>query len=248
MSEAIHQLCAEGQKDLLATDYLSAEDSLVTAEHLAREAGDWDALSRLYMPLQEARRQRRQRAGEGVVRLDLVAKHASDPLDVDLIASKYLHGQLLVAGFGSIEPARKLRQIAERERRYLDVYLAASYWVNGAVVVAIVPDDRVAVPPEGEYSIDELSRRLPPHSVLMPLTDLPQGDRIGDTHTFAQTMSIWEKLHLPFLALADQTEEPLARIEAYRRTLIVDYACELAHQKLSDTARMILRSTRNASK
>ncbi len=240
MSEAIQQLCFEGQKDLLATDYLSAEDSLVTAEHLVRDARDWDALARLYMPLQEARRQRRQRAGEGLVKLDLVAKHASDAIDVDLIASKYPHGQLLVAGFGSIEPARKLREIADRERRYLDVYLAASYWVSGAVVVAIVPNDRVTVPPEGEYSVDELTRLLPPHSILMPVTDLPQGERMGDTHTFAQTMSIWEKLHLPFLALADQTADPEARIKAYRQTIEVDYACELAHQKLSEIARMML--------
>jgi hypothetical protein len=240
MPEAIQQLCFEGQKDLLATDYLSAEDSLVTAEHLARDAQDWDSLARLYMPLQEARRQRRQRAGEGVVKLDLVARHASDGIDVDLIASKYLHGQLLVAGFGSIEPAQKLRQIADRERRYLDVYLAASYWVSGAVVVAIVPNDRVTVPTEGEYSVDELTRKLPPHSILMPVTDLPAGERMGDTHTFAQTMSIWEKLHRPFLAMADQTVDPESRIEAYRQTIEVDYACELAHQKLSETARMMM--------
>ena len=32
---------------------------------------DWDTLARLYMPLQEARRQRRQRCGEGTVALDL---------------------------------------------------------------------------------------------------------------------------------------------------------------------------------
>ena len=41
----------------------------------------------------------------------------------------------------------------------------------------------------------------------------------------------------PFLAQADQTREPMQKIEAYRKTIEVDYACELAHQKLADTAR-----------
>ncbi len=241
MSDSLQQLCFEGQNHLLATDYLAAEASLVAAEKIARLSQDWDSLSRLYMPLQEARRQRRQRAGEGVVKLDLVAHNAMEKLDPDPIARTYQHGQLLAAGFGTIEPAIKLREIAARQRWYLDVFLAASYWVGGEVVVAIVPTDRVKLPEEGEYSIDELTRLLPPHSIVLKLSELP-GEQKGDTQTFAHTMAIWEKLHMPFLSLADQTQLPEARIEAYRQTLEVDYACELAHQKLSDTARLLLHS------
>ena len=242
MSDTVQQLCFEGQNHLLATDYLAAEEVLVRAEGTALAEKDWDSLSRLYMPLQEVRRQRRQRCGEGTIKLDLIAHTAADVIDAEAIAKQYTHGQILVAGFGTIEPAVKLREIAHREKRYLDVLLGASYWVGGTVVVAIVPTDRVALPEDGEYSIDELTRRLPPHSVIIPLAELPSGERMGNTETFAQTMSLWERLHLPYLSLADATTDPVARIEAYRQTIKVDYACELAHQKLSDTARSILRT------
>ncbi len=245
MADTVQQLCFEGQNRLLATDYLAAEEVLVRAEAIALAEKDWDSLSRLYMPLQEVRRQRRQRCGEGVVRLDLAAHTAADVIDADAIAGQYTHGQLLVAGFGTIEPAVRLREIAHREKRYLDVFLGASYWVGGTVVVAIVPTDRVKLPEDGEYSIDELTRRLPPHSLVIPLAELPKGERAGSTETFAQTMALWERLHLPYLSLADATTDPAARIEAYRQTIAVDYACELAHQRLSDTARVLLRSKKN---
>jgi hypothetical protein len=57
-------------------------------------------------------------------------------------------------------------------------------------------------------------------------------------------MSIWERLHAPFLAAADMQVDPIQKIHAYRRTIEVDYACELAHQKLSDTARQLARQRR----
>jgi hypothetical protein len=59
-------------------------------------------------------------------------------------------------------------------------------------------------------------------------------------------MSIWEQLHAPFLAAADAQVDPLRRIHAYRRAIEVDYACELAHQKLSAAAREVARHRRGA--
>ena len=69
----IQQRCARGQDLLQAQDYIEAEKELKLAEREATARHDWDSLSRLYMPLQEARRQRRLRCGEGVVCLDLLA-------------------------------------------------------------------------------------------------------------------------------------------------------------------------------
>src|SRR5277367_1099885 len=74
-------LCARGQELLMATDYLAAEAALVEAETLAFALADFDTLGRLYMPLQEARRQRRQRCGEGIVCLDLIARGPGDRLE-----------------------------------------------------------------------------------------------------------------------------------------------------------------------
>ncbi|MBC7785443.1 MAG: hypothetical protein H7144_16540 [Burkholderiales bacterium] len=241
MAETVQELCAHGQDHLLATRYLEAEAVLVRAERLAMDARDWDALSRLYMPLQESRRQIRQRAAEGTIRLDLLSRSADDLLNLDHLIAEYPHGQILVAGFGSIEPALRLRAIAMEQKRYLDVFLAATYIIAGSPIVAVVPDARITLPAPGEYGADELSRRLPAHSVLIPETDLPKGATPGTPQTFARTMALWERLHLPFLAAADNTTDLERRVAGYRATIAVDYACELAHQKLSQTARALAR-------
>ena len=75
----LQSLCERGQQLLMQTKYLDAEHALVEADQLATRLEDFDTLARLYMPLQEARRQRRQLAGEGVVRLDLIAKSPDAP-------------------------------------------------------------------------------------------------------------------------------------------------------------------------
>jgi hypothetical protein len=49
-------------------------------------------------------------------------------------------------------------------------------------------------------------------------------------------MQMWERLHGPYLAAADAQKDPIQKIHDYRRTIRIDYACELAHQKLSSVA------------
>lgn len=239
----IQSLCQRGQALLTETDYLGAERALVEAEHLARAAGDWDTLARLYMPLQEARRQRRQRCGEGTVVLDLLAESPVDRIDARHVIDNFPHGQLLVAGWGSIEPALDVRRLQAEHNLYVETFLAAVYpLTGGARAVVIVPTEEVALPAPDDRPIDHLLPLLPPHAVVLPATDLPRGPRKGAAGTFAEAMAIWERLHLPFLALADATADPVLRIDAYRRTIRVDYACELAHQKLSNTAHELARS------
>jgi len=222
----------------MATDYLRAESTLVEAEAMALGASDFDTLSRLYMPLQEARRQRRQRCGEGTVRLDILAADASTSLDPERIVSEYPHGQLLVAGWGTIEPARRLRQIQAERALFVETFLAAVYPIGTGKIIVIVPDDQVLLPHvDPTTSVDALLRSLPPHAVVVAEAELPRGPHRGTPQTYAKVMSMWERLHAPFLAAADATADLMKRIQAYRRTIAVDYACELAHQKLSDVAR-----------
>src|SRR4051794_4103015 len=111
-STSVAELCEQGQAQLMRMEYLAAEATLARAERAAYAATDWDQLSRLYMPLQEARRQRRQRCGEGVVCLDLLAEGPEDKVEGRHVLEHYPHGQLLVAGWGSIEPAKDVRAIA----------------------------------------------------------------------------------------------------------------------------------------
>ena len=58
-------------------------------------------------------------------------------------------------------------------------------------------------------------------------------------------MALWERLHAPFLAAADAQTDPVRQIEGYRLTARVDYASELAHQKLSHVAHELARQARN---
>ena len=226
-------------------DYLRAEALLADAERQAWEGRDWDTLSRLYMPLQEARRQRRLRCGEGVVALDLVAQGPADDIDGKRIIENYPHGQLLVAGWGTVEPALRVRALQAEHGLFVETFLAAVYPVGSGRAVAIVPTADVRLPaPTPRQTIDRLVAELPPHSIVMSADELPVGTRRGNTQTFAQVAAMWERLHLPFLAAADMQADPVRRIEHYRNTIRIDYACELAHQKLSGVARELGRLAR----
>ena len=66
-AEQLQEQCELGQAQLMRMEYLQAEATLAAAERVAWAQRDWDALSRLYMPLQETRRQKRQRCGDGIV-------------------------------------------------------------------------------------------------------------------------------------------------------------------------------------
>lgn len=239
----LQAICQQAQEQLVAMQYLAAENLLVRAESLAFKNNDFDTLSRLYMPLQECRRQKRLLCGEGIVKFDLIARDANDALDPEKIATQFPQGQLLVAGWASIAPAVELRKIAAEKKLYVETFLAAVYEINGGGrAVAIVPSADVALPPADAWAIDRLIQRLPVHSILLPIRELPTGQQHGTTTTFAHTSALWEKLHLPFLAQADAALDPHQRIALYRKTIAVDYACELAHQKLSDCASKISRS------
>ena len=245
-ADELQELCETGQQKLMATDYLAAEASLERAETLALEAGDFDTLGRLYMPLQEARRQRRQVCGEGVVHLDLWAAGPDDRLDGGEIAKRTRHGQLCVAGWASIAPALAMREAAREQRLYVETYLAAVYPMTAdgsRRVVVIVPTGDVALPPAEAAlgGVDRLMSALPPFSLCLADDEMPRGPVPGSAETFAGTMALWEQLHGPWLAAAKDTPDPRRRIDAYRRCIAVDYACEKAHQWLSETALSLTR-------
>jgi hypothetical protein len=244
----LQDLCAAGQQKLMQMQYLQAEQTLMQAEQMALGASDYDTLARLYMPLQECRRQRRQRCGEGVVRLDLVAAGPADQIAAEHVVKNYPHGQLLVAGWGTIQPAIDVRALQRRHELYVETFLAAAYPIGAGRAIAIVPTEEVRLPEPSPRSIDELIRLLPAHSIVLSDAELPAGARKGDTATFAEVMKLWEQLHAPFLAAAAMTADPLQKIAAFRKAIQVDYACELAHQNLSDIAKRLTTVHRAAVK
>jgi hypothetical protein len=236
--QQLQEQCELGQQQLMETAYLDAIRTLSAAEQSAWDVGDYDSLARLYMPLQEARRQARQRCGEGIVCLDLIQGN----VDAEQILDRIPHGQLLVAGQRSIDPAVRLRRLAAERHLYVETFLAAVYPLLGdAKVVAIVPLEDAQLPDAQPRTIDTLLRLLPPHCLIFTPEELPAGSHPGNDQTYAQVMSIWERLHAPFLAAADIEADPVRRMNSYRKVLRVDSACELAHQKLSDVAHQMTR-------
>jgi hypothetical protein len=246
---ALQDLCETGQALLMETKYLEAERALAAAEREAWAGRDWETLARLYMPLQEARRQRRQRCGEGTIALDLIATGPDDRVSGLHVVENFPHGQLLVAGWGTIEPALRVRKEQAAHGLYVETFLGAVFPVGGGRrAIAIVPLEDAALPEPVDRTLDELIDLLPPHSIVLPEAELPKGSRRGDTKTFAETMALWERLHGPFLAAADAQQDPVLRVEAYRKTIRVDYASEFAHQRLSNTAADLARQARSAAK
>lgn len=243
MEPSIEELCEVGQEQLMETRYLKAEATLLRAEAIARQTNDWDRLSRLYMPLQEARRQRRQRCGEGTVHLGLIATGPDDAIDPHRILDQFPHGQLLVAGWGTLQPARAIRALAAERGLYVETFLAAVYpaAANSRVVV-IAPFADTPLPGLRTSSAEELARSLPPGCLVLSPADLPPRPEAGSATTYARVMAMWERLHAPFLAQADAEPDLFKKVNLYRRTIDVDYACELAHQRLSAAARELARS------
>lgn len=237
----LQALCDDGQRELVQTNYLEAERILMRAESRAWLNRDWDTLARLYMPLQEARRQRRQRCGEGIVKLDLIER-PGQPLDARAIVDRYPHGQLLIAGLGSIEPALSVRRLAWERNLYVETFLGVAYDVpSGGQIVFIVPTADVALPANDGRPLDQLLMRLPPFTHPVSTDEAPVGERRGTDETYALTMALWERLHAPFLAAARATTDRVQQMAGLRRTTEVDYACELAHQDLSKIAASLKR-------
>jgi hypothetical protein len=241
MTEAeLQSACEQGQRELMETRYLDAVHTLVTAEAAAWKLRDFDTLSRLYLPLQEARRQARQRCGEGTVDLSIIAADDRHRFDPEKLAGQHPHGQLLIAEWMSTAPAARLRDIAWERRLYVETFLAAVYPARETTMLVVLPLPDWAIPPAGMDRLDLLDR-LPFGAITLDPQQLPLGSRHGSTETYAEVMAMWEQLHRPFLDIADAEKDPVRKMERYRKVIAVDPACELAHQHLAEVARELAR-------
>ena len=219
-------MCELGQTELMETRYLDAADTLGKAEQQAWETGSFDTLARLYLPMQEAHRQIRQRCGEGAVRLHMFPSNPTDSMNPLQILQATPHGQLLVGGWETIRPAVELRRLVKQQRLYVETFLGSVQTSeDGQRVVKILPLE------------DWQGTCL----VLKP-EEIPVDAAKGNAETFAGVMAIWERLHRPFLSAAEKEPDPIRRMQAYRLTLRVDRACELAHQYLAEIARRLART------
>lgn len=96
----VDELMERASLKLVATEYLACERLCLEAVKLARAAGDFERLARIMLPLQEARRQRRQIAEDAGT--FLIA--GPDKRDADAILDEHPRGCLLLAD-PSYQPA-----------------------------------------------------------------------------------------------------------------------------------------------
>jgi hypothetical protein len=237
-TQDLQSLCELGQQQLMRTEYLAAEATLAGAEAEAWERKDFDTLSRLYMPLQEARRQRRQKCSEGVVCLDILQRSPEDALDPKQIVAQFPNGHLLVAGWGTLAPAMEVRRLQGERRLYAETILACVYPAAGSFSIAIqpFPDPGPKAAPAGQHLIP-----VQDHSIILHESGLPRGAGPATAESCGQVMALWEMLSDPFMRAADAEMDPLKKIELYRKAILADYACELAHQKLADAAKELAK-------
>src|SRR5205085_2068 len=112
--------------------------------------------------------------GEGIVCLDLIAKGTGDQISAQRVLDNYSLGQLLVAGWGTIQPALEIRRLQRERNLYVETFLAAVYPTTEGRIIAIVPEESPLPSPESR-PLDSLRQLLPPNSLVYRRDQLPNG-------------------------------------------------------------------------
>lgn len=162
----IDQIMERASERLLAMDYLECERLCVEALARAREAGDFERYARILLPLQEARRQRRQIAVEAGVTIlagpRLAANRLLDHHDRGCL--------LLLCPPYEREDEQAVRQLA-RERRLMVEVLALD--ADGIRQCFEQQMER-----EGDAAVAAVPSILPPEQQVQALSAVLE--RVGD--------------------------------------------------------------------
>jgi len=212
-------------------DYLGCEAHCLKALALTRENQDWPNYARVLLPLQEARRQRRMIAADGVVRLG--SNDLGQPSEwIEKLSNG---GCILLTHPHTIDQARELCQTTRSRDLYVEVLYAdntadASPWRLRSFQGPAVECD-VEAPPEnwldcwingGSISADTNSPQ-----------DKPEGfpGRAADWF-----LDCCEALGDAAMSQVSDTLAPQQYIEALESCLLVVTDHELLHQHLWDAA------------
>jgi hypothetical protein len=121
MNTPLDQTMEQASVALAKMDYLTCEALCLDALADARRRGDWTYYGAILLPLQEARRQRRMIAAEGVVRLGTASleKFFADEWLANLPA-----GCIVLTVPHSADDARALDARARHQRKHVEVLFA----------------------------------------------------------------------------------------------------------------------------
>jgi len=203
-------------------DYLACEAHCLEALGAAREQKDWAYYARVLLPLQEARRQRRIIAAEGVIRLG----SGYLPTDWHNWPEEYGAGCLVLTHPHTTRIACAMQQEARRQHRYVEVLFAdnaspADTWMIRSFAG---PEVTCAMPAPPAKWRDQWWR--------------PKSKTIKDSITPADWfLQACERLGDTALAQVDASQGGLAHLETLEQSLAVVTDHEKLHQRLADAAR-----------
>src|SRR5690242_5745264 len=104
MPRTLDDIVESASSALVKMDYLTCEALCLDALTEARRRGDWEYYARILLPLQEARRQRRIIAAEGVVALGVNAAEPSIKSKIESLNA----GSIVLTRPSSVADARTL--------------------------------------------------------------------------------------------------------------------------------------------
>ena len=211
----------EASVALAKMDYLGCEALCFGALVEARKRADWAYYSAILLPLQEARRQRRMIAAEGVVRLGTASLTDVSPA---ALLQQITAGCIVLTAPHTITDALQLLTAARERRQHVEVLFAeqrGDKWRICSLLPACKLSCEVAPPPAGSTE-----RWLKP-SELPAAADwfLDACEALGDAA-------------LASVATAAGTVENIASLEACL-DIVTDH--EILHQRLGAAARGLAR-------
>jgi len=208
---------------LARMDYLACEALCLDALRVARDGQQWADYARILMPLQEARRQRRMIAAEGMIRLGTATHDGA----LDEWLNDVSSGCIVVTRPHGQRDAHALFQAARSARKHVEVLWAdcdmdAPQWL---IRTFVGPDAtcRLDAPPTGWVDTNEPDRSVASYWPTPGDWFLDAAERLGDAAL--ETVD-------PQLIGADRVAALEARLDA-----TADH--EILHQRLFDTARAI---------
>jgi hypothetical protein len=140
--EQLQEQCELGQRELMATNYLAAEKILIEAERdRASSKTNLKHSHAFTCPSRRPGASGVSAAAKEPFCLDLVAQGPDDEISAERILDKYPFGQLLVAGWGTIQPALEIRRLQQERGLYVETFLAAAFPTTKGTIIVIVPED-----------------------------------------------------------------------------------------------------------
>ena len=219
MPTALDELMETASQALADLDYAECEALCLEALHQSREAGDWPYYRRIVLPLQEARRQKRQAALDGPIRLGVSQR----PENLQSLLPAGEAGCVVLTRPCVAEDAIALEKLAAAAGQAVEVLLAdnpadAAEWTVRSFHGPAVSTARPAPNPAWRDTWTLASQTKPP----------------TPAHWFMQAS---EALGDAALASIRHPLGSVDRVIEIERLLLAAGDHELLHQALADAAR-----------